>query len=106
MADMDNAVPSHSPDPVARPAECPECSSERVASLIYGYVIAGEELRERIERDEVALGGCDISAPYRWQCNACLHQWDDRTKEVEEIMERARRNGQMGTLGEASPEEV
>jgi len=53
---------------------CPECSSENVARIVFGY--PGPEMMEESERGDIVLGGCcvDEDDP-EWHCKDCEHEW-------------------------------
>ena len=44
-----------------KPKSCPVCGSKRIASIMYGYPLFSEELEQKLEAGEIALGGCCIS---------------------------------------------
>jgi primosomal protein N' len=44
-----------------KPKSCPACGSKRIASIMYGYPLFSEELEQKLEAGEIALGGCCIS---------------------------------------------
>jgi len=51
-------------------ARCPACGSHRVARISYGYPLP--ETWEAVERGEIVLGGCCVSAcDPSWQCLDC-----------------------------------
>lgn len=51
--------------------QCPACESATLRPIIYGLVTGGE-LREKADRGEIVLGGCQVSedAP-DWKCIGC-----------------------------------
>lgn len=53
---------------------CPQCGSEDVIGIVYGYPT--EETLERAKAGEVRLGGCvvDYCDPNRY-CKNCGHEW-------------------------------
>jgi hypothetical protein len=55
-------------------SNCPECGSENVAEIIFGY--PGEELIGQSERGEIVLGGCCVTEDDpEWHCNDCDISW-------------------------------
>jgi hypothetical protein len=63
----------------SKPAQCPRCGSEKVASILYGLPIFDEELKRRLNAQEVILGGCIISGnDPLWHCVECYHRWGKR----------------------------
>jgi hypothetical protein len=53
---------------------CPECASENVARIVFGY--PGRELMELAERREIVLGGCLLSDKEpQWHCKDCEDEW-------------------------------
>jgi hypothetical protein len=55
-----------------RPMLCPQCGSEPVVPIAYGYPSA--ETLESARQDHVVLGGCTADQPSR-VCRSCGHQW-------------------------------
>ena len=53
---------------------CPQCGSEDVIGIVYGYPT--EETLERAEAGQVRLGGCVVGYcdPNRY-CKNCGHEW-------------------------------
>lgn len=53
---------------------CPQCGSEDVIGIVYGYPT--EETLERAKAGEVRLGGCVVGYcdPNRY-CKNCGHEW-------------------------------
>ncbi len=53
---------------------CPECGSNEIVSIVYGY--PSKEQFEAEDRGEIALGGCsaDVLRPV-WQCKNCRHMF-------------------------------
>ena len=53
---------------------CPQCGSEDVIEIVYGYPT--EETLERAEAGEVRLGGCVVGYcdPNRY-CKSCGYEW-------------------------------
>lgn len=55
-----------------KPRKCLACGSKRIASILYGYPIFSEELGQKLEAGEIALGGCCISdGDPVWECADC-----------------------------------
>jgi hypothetical protein len=53
---------------------CPKCKSKKVVPIVYG--MPSTEMLEKLNRDEVALGGCVvIDGQPKWYCNACDHEF-------------------------------
>jgi len=50
---------------------CPQCGSEKVAEILYGYPIF-EAIKDDLETGRTVLGGCIVEedAP-QWSCQAC-----------------------------------
>ena len=58
-------------DKINRPP-CPECGSHDIAFIMWGHPIFDDMLQEKLNRNEVTLGGCFISKDCnRWLCNNC-----------------------------------
>lgn len=57
--------------PMRERGDCPACEDGTLRPIIYGLVRGGE-LREKVDRGEVVLGGCQVGedAP-DWACNDC-----------------------------------
>lgn len=52
--------------------KCPKCGSKEVASILYGKPLFNEELKQKLERKEVILGGCCLEgSDPKYRCNAC-----------------------------------
>lgn len=54
--------------------KCPECGSENIAEIYYGYPIDSPKLHKMIENNEIVLGGCQVYSDVendRWHCNDC-----------------------------------
>ena len=55
---------------------CPECGSNNVAKILYGYIAFDSELEKDLEAGKIALGGCCVSGiDPKWECNKCGHRW-------------------------------
>jgi hypothetical protein len=63
----------------SKPEKCPDCGSDRVASILYGLPGFTGDLKRRLDAGEVILGGCCVSDydPI-WQCIKCQHRWGRR----------------------------
>ena len=56
--------------------KCPECGSNKVANIIYGYVELSEDLKKELDAGRTRLGGCCVSEDsHVWRCNSCHHEW-------------------------------
>ncbi len=55
-----------------KPVNCPVCSSEKIAVILYGLPAVSEKLREAVNSGEIIFGGCMIT-PDRafWECVVC-----------------------------------
>ena len=55
--------------------QCPECKSEKVIPIQYGYIDAPDAI-EQIKNGEFATGGCciDEDSP-KWQCRDCSNEF-------------------------------
>ena len=55
--------------------QCPECKSEKVIPVHYGYIVDPDAV-ERIEKGELVTGGCciDEDSP-KWQCRDCKKEF-------------------------------
>jgi hypothetical protein len=61
---------------IEKPDQCPECSSNEVASILYGFPDFSEDLERSLESGEIVLGGCTISDDDPvWHCVECGHEW-------------------------------
>jgi hypothetical protein len=55
-----------------KPDKCPECGSEKIARILYGLPSFSENLRMKLEKNEVVLGGCCITGnDPSWKCIDC-----------------------------------
>ena len=58
------------------PPKCPECSSAKVAKIVYGLPARSWDWKKDVGAGKVPLGGCCIPEnPRRWECNFCGHEW-------------------------------
>lgn len=54
--------------------ECPECGSENIAKILYGFPEYSKKLRKQLNNKEIILGGCQVYSDVendRWHCNDC-----------------------------------
>ena len=57
-----------------RTTNCPECGSEIVARISFGY--PSEEMIEESERGDIVLGGCCVTEDDpEWRCKDCENEW-------------------------------
>lgn len=58
-----------------KPKKCPECKSDKVVRIIYGY--RDSEIAELEEKGEAEWSGCEISngSPL-WSCKKCGYKWN------------------------------
>jgi hypothetical protein len=55
-----------------KPRKCPECKSNRIASIRYGMHPYSEKLEDDIKQGKIVLGGCcDDDNDPKWQCTDC-----------------------------------
>ncbi|RMH05251.1 MAG: hypothetical protein D6702_00940 [Planctomycetota bacterium] len=55
-----------------RPERCPECGSEKIADIIYGYFPSFEEPARRPGERRTILGGCCVTNDDpAWECTSC-----------------------------------
>ncbi|HIF35248.1 hypothetical protein [Candidatus Thioglobus sp.] len=53
-----------------KPEKCPECGSENILNIVYGYPDDG--LDKKAQEGRVILGGCCITGDDpKWQCAKC-----------------------------------
>ena len=58
---------------------CPECKSNSVAWIFWGYPGDMDWYLKAIKDKEIVGGGCCISDDDpKWECNDCYHQWGER----------------------------
>jgi len=67
---------------VIRKYKCPECKQNAGVNLVYGY--PSVDLAEKVERGEIALGGCAIEEgqPQR-RCLACGAEWSMKKRNLD-----------------------
>jgi hypothetical protein len=59
---------------------CPECKSDNVAKILWGYPVHSEELQEILDSEEMVLGGCVIyeNPPPDYRYMECNHEfWEE-----------------------------
>ncbi len=55
-----------------KPKKCPECKSNRIASILYGMPAYTDQLEEDLRLGKVILGGCEVTLnDPKWQCADC-----------------------------------
>ena len=55
-----------------KPAKCPVCGSDKIASIQYGYPAFSPELQADMAAGRVVLGGCCITGDDpAWKCIDC-----------------------------------
>ena len=55
-------------------AACPQCGSEQIVPIVYGY--PGPGLQKEAEQGEVELGGCMVTGnDSNRVCRECGHRW-------------------------------
>jgi len=55
-----------------KPNKCPECGSDKIASILYGLPAFSESLRLRIRENKTVLGGCCVTGnDPTWKCVDC-----------------------------------
>jgi ribosomal protein L37AE/L43A len=54
-----------------KPKECPECTSNKIAKILYGMPDY-EIIKDKLKSGKIVLGGCvmEVGAPV-WQCTNC-----------------------------------
>jgi len=56
----------------AKPGTCPECGSDRIASLLYGFPRMTPNLQRALAEGRIRLGGCCVSDDDpAWECADC-----------------------------------
>ena len=60
-----------------QPPPCPRCHSTNVIPIIYG--LPSDKLLERLERGEIALGGCEFLMGAIWACTVCYERFGKDT---------------------------
>jgi hypothetical protein len=60
----------------ARPAECPQCHSERVAEIVYGVPHYSKAFQAELDSGRICLGGSwSWDESPQWRCLSCKHEW-------------------------------
>lgn len=76
MGEADTGDNAAGPEPAVQgdPQLCPQCGSERIRPILWGYPT--DEAFERAERGEFVLGGCVVTpnAP-NTACLDCQARW-------------------------------
>ena len=67
--------------------ECPNCGSDRVLPLVYGF--PSSELLDMAMQRFVNLGGCTVDgSESMWSCDSCRHQWGSSANETDRELSR------------------
>ena len=54
------------------PEKCPECGSDKIASILYGLPAFSDSLRQKIKDGKIVLGGCCVTDDDpAWRCTSC-----------------------------------
>jgi len=55
-----------------KPDKCPQCGSDKIAKILYGFPNFSSGLEKEIEENRIILGGCCITGndPF-WKCTSC-----------------------------------
>jgi DNA-directed RNA polymerase subunit RPC12/RpoP len=72
-----------------RPDRCPQCGSQKIAEILYGFLdVSAPEVRDDLDQGRAILGGCCPDAESKdWSCHACGHKWGDLlTKRMQEFV--------------------
>ena len=57
--------------------KCPNCQSTNHAKILWGLPANMREIEHAIERNEIVLGGCEVSwNDPKWKCNDCGTRWN------------------------------
>jgi hypothetical protein len=60
---------------IAAPS-CPNCSSPKIAEILFGFPNDIESIQSKLDSGELILGGCDVSTDSpKWHCLECRHEW-------------------------------
>ncbi len=56
-----------------KPKECPSCGFKPLATILYGYPIFDDKMKDKISRGLIILGSCDapMNISPTWQCPSC-----------------------------------
>ncbi len=58
---------------------CPECKSNSVACIFWGYPGDMDWYLKAIDEKEIVGGGCLVTDnDPKWECNDCHYQWGER----------------------------
>jgi hypothetical protein len=58
---------------------CPECKSNNVALIFWGYPGDMDWYLKAIEDKEIVPGGCMVTDnDPKWECNDCPNRWGER----------------------------
>ena len=61
---------------------CPECKSNSVARLFYGYPADMDWYLKAIDEKEIVGMGCIVTDhDPKWECTDCRHQWGTREED-------------------------
>lgn len=56
----------------SKPKTCPNCGSEKIADILWGYPGYSEEMEKQIEEGKLVLGGCCVTDhDPEWECVEC-----------------------------------
>jgi hypothetical protein len=59
--------------------KCPECKSENVAWIFWGYPCDMDWWLQAVEKKEIVPGGCIVTDhDPEWECNECGRRWGHR----------------------------
>lgn len=59
-----------------KPRKCPNCSSKKIALILYGYPAFSPKLESDLNEGRIVLGGCVISLDDpSWECADCHVQF-------------------------------
>ena len=53
---------------------CPNCFSDDIARIVYGYVRLSDSLKVELKRHREVLGGCCVR-PEQFYCYKCRYKW-------------------------------
>jgi len=58
---------------------CPNCKSEKIALIFWGYPNLDAQLQKAIDNKKIMLGGCMVTDhDPKWECTSCHHRWGER----------------------------
>ena len=57
---------------IPKKRQCPNCESQKVIPIIYGYIDGSPQVTQQIEDGKIETGGCCVSdeSP-KWKCQDC-----------------------------------